>query len=420
MQKLKHSIFPPALCWCSSPTETRYQTVGLKDQQQTLKLKYSIFLLPFFILLFCSSFVFAQLPVKIKAVDSSNDKGGSITLTFEGMPKESTKAEYEIWRSAEEDASFQLIGKISSTDKQFIDHQAKDGVRYFYFLKGTKANDNLFSAVSGPVVSKGQWADVHPSGWFHTRRINVLFGVIISFLFILGFIWYAKKRKELYIRPIAGLQAIDDAIGRATEMGKPILYSSGLGKMDRVATMASMNILSSVAEKTAEYHTPLIFPNYDPVVMTTAQEVVKEACSRAGHPEAYHPDNIFFVTQSQFGYAAAVDGIMTRQLPATNLFLGTFEAEALILAETGNSIGALQIAGTDSTIQLSFFMVACDYTLMGEELFVASGYLTKDSFVLGSIKGQDFLKALVVLLILLGGIAGLLGWSWFIQLFSVQ
>jgi hypothetical protein len=243
--------------------------------------------------------------------------------------------------------------------------------------------------------------------------------VLISFLFILGLVLYGKGRKKLYIRPIAGLKAIDEAIGRATEMGKPILYSSGLGKMDRVATMASMNILGSVAEKTAEFRTPLIFPNYDPVVMTTAQEVVKEGYSKAGHPEAYNADNIFFVTQSQFGYAAAVDGIMTRQLPATNLFFGTFEAEALILAETGNSIGAVQIAGTDSTIQLSFFIVACDYTLIGEELFAASGYLTKDPQILGSIKGQDWLKALIVLLILIGGVAGILGYEQLMNFFGI-
>ena len=287
----------------------------------------------------------------------------------------------------------------------------RDGVNYSYFIKGTEENDTLISPVFGPVVSKGQW--------FNTRQANVLISVMISFLFILGFILYGKGGKKLYIRPIAGLQAIDDAIGRATEMGKPILYSSGLGKMDRVATMASMNILGSVAEKTAEFKTPLIFPNYDPVVMTTAQEVVKEGYSKAGHPEAYNPDNIFFVTQSQFGYAAAVDGIMTRQLPATNLFFGTFEAEALILAETGNSIGAIQIAGTDSTIQLSFFIVACDYTLIGEELFAASGYLTKDPQILGSIKGQDWLKAIIVLLILIGGIAGVLGLGQFINLFNI-
>ena len=255
--------------------------------------------------------------------------------------------------------------------------------------------------------------------WFNPALSNVLVGVIVSFAFVLFFILKWKKKKELYIRPISGLEAIDDAIGRATEMGKPILYSAGLGKMERVATMASMNILGSVAEKVAAYNTQLIFPNYDPVVMAVAQEVVKEGYSKAGHPEAYNPDNIYFVTQSQFGYVAYVDGLMVRQKPATNLFLGTFEAESLILAETGNSIGAVQIAGTDSTIQLSFFIVACDYTLIGEELFAASGYLTKDPMVLGSIKAQDWLKIIIIILMILGGIFTGLKLDFFADFFSI-
>lgn len=255
--------------------------------------------------------------------------------------------------------------------------------------------------------------------WFNPDLSNVLIGVIISFVFVLFFIFKGKKGKELYIRPISGLEAIDDAIGRATEMGKPILYSAGLGKMERVATMASMNILGSVAEKVAAYNTQLIFPNYDPVVMAVAQEVVKEGYTKAGRPEAFNPDNIYFVTQSQFGYVAYVDGLMVRQRPATNLFLGTFEAESLILAETGNSIGAVQIAGTDSTIQLSFFIVACDYTLIGEELFAASGYLTKDPMVLGSIKAQDWLKIVIIVLIILGGIFTSLNLDFFANLFSI-
>lgn len=374
-----------------------------------LKPKFAAFCLTF---LFLTSGVSAAgLPVKLKAVDTPNDKGESITLTIEGLSHDTSEVEYELLRSAVEDNSFQAVEGWSAKDTVFVDDNVENGVEYLYLLQGTTDDEVLFSAVVGPVVSRGQW--------FNTERTNVLLGVVICSLFILGFILYARKGKRFYVRPISGLQAVDNAIGRATEMGKPILYSSGLGKMDRVATMASMNILASVAEKTAEYNTPLIFPNYDPVVMATAQEVVFEAYSKAGHPEAFNPDNIFFVTQSQFGYAAAVDGIMTRQLPATNLFFGTFEAEALILAETGNSVGALQIAGTDSTIQLSFFIVACDYTLIGEELFVASGYLTKDPQILGSIKGQDFLKALVVLLILIGGIAGILGWNWFVKLFSI-
>jgi hypothetical protein len=353
----------------------------------------------------------AGLPVRLNAVDTPNDKGRSITITVQGLSQDSLEVEYELLRSAVDDNSFQVVEGWSAEDTVFIDESVKDGVEYLYLLKGAKEDSVTFSAVVGPVISRGQW--------FNPERANVLLGVVVCCLFILGFVLYARGGRKLYVRPIAGLQAVDNAIGRATEMGKPILYSSGLGKMDRVATMASMNILASVAEKTAEYNTPLIFPNYDPVVMATAQEVVFEAYSKAGHPEAFNPDDIFFVTQSQFGYAAAVDGIMTRQLPATNLFFGTFEAEALILAETGNSIGALQIAGTDSTIQLSFFIVACDYTLIGEELFVASGYLTQDPQVLGSIKGQDWLKAIIVLLILIGGIAGVLGFRQFLELFNV-
>jgi hypothetical protein len=252
--------------------------------------------------------------------------------------------------------------------------------------------------------------------WFDPQKTGLLIGILITIVLVFGFILYGKKKGSLKIRSIPGLEAMDEAVGRATEMGKPILFSSGLGKMERVATMASMNILGSVAEKIAEYNTPLIIPNYDPMVTTVAQEVVKESFSKAGHPESFKQENIYFVTQSQFGYVAAVDGIMLREKPATNLFLGTFEAESLILAETGNSIGALQIAGTDSTIQLSFFIVACDYTLIGEEFFAASGYLTKDPLVLGSIKGQDFLKLIIGIIIVTGGILSTLGYGYLINL----
>jgi hypothetical protein len=255
---------------------------------------------------------------------------------------------------------------------------------------------------------------------FNTARLNVLIALVIAGLLVFYFIREAKKKGALYLRPISGLTAIEEAVGRATEMGKAVLYTTGLGKMERVATIASMNILGNVARKVASYGTPLIIPCYDPVVMAVAQEVVKESFAKEGKSEAYRPENIYFVTQSQFGYAAAVDGVMVREKPAANLFLGTFEAESLILAETGNSIGAIQIAGTDSTIQLSFFIVACDYTLIGEELFAASGYLSGDPKITGSIKAQDWLKVLITLAIILGVIFSTMGLDFWSNLFSLK
>jgi len=94
--------------------------------------------------------------------------------------------------------------------------------------------------------------------------------------------------------------------------------------------------------------------------------------------------------------------MMVREKPATNFFLGMFWAESLILAETGATTGAIQIAGTDAVHQLPFFITACDYTLIGEELYAASAYLSREPLLVGSLKGQDYGKLAVLFLVLIG------------------
>jgi hypothetical protein len=224
---------------------------------------------------------------------------------------------------------------------------------------------------------------------------------LISLLVVLYAYISVGSGKKFNIRVIPGLKAVEEAVGRATEMGAPILYTPGWGgDIQRPTTIASLNILSTVAGKTARYDCRLIFPTHDPVIMAVAQEVVREGYASAGYPDRFNPDDIFYISSSQFGYAAAVDGIIARSKPASIFLIGTFEAESLILAETGNSIGAIQIAGTDSTIQLAFFIVACDYTLIGEELFAASGYLSQNQSILSSVKAQDLLKVLIAIFII--------------------
>ena len=267
------------------------------------------------------------------------------------------------------------------------------------------------SDAAGPVQCYGQW--------FNTGRKPVLVGVLVFGFLTILMVSKARKGADLYVRPISGIEAIDDAIGRATEMGRPILYVLGLGTAADVATIASFTILSRVAKKVAEYQTDLIVPTYDPIVMSVAQEVVKSSYLDAGRPEGYNEDIVHFVTQSQFAYVAAVNGIMLRQRPATNIYMGMFHAESLLLAETGIEAGSIQIAGTDQIAQLPFFIVACDYTLIGEELYAASAYLGREPVLLGSLKAQDYTKAAVIVLAILGMAASTFDLSWFVNLFHV-
>jgi len=242
---------------------------------------------------------------------------------------------------------------------------------------------------------------VPESEYFNTGEISVF---VASMLFILMIFYYfgkARRGQQMYLRPIAGIEAIDEAIGRATEMGKPILYVPGLGTIADVATIASLTILGRVARKIAEYQTALLVPNCDPIVYTVATETVKQGYLEAGRPDAYDPDSVFFLTTSQFAFVAGVNGIMMRERPATNFYLGMFWAESLLLAETGSLSGAIQIAGTDAVTQLPFFITTCDYTLIGEELYAASAYLGREPKQIGALKGQDACKAIVMVLLTL-------------------
>ncbi len=153
--------------------------------------------------------------------------------------------------------------------------------------------------------------------------------------------------------------------------------------------------------------------------MAAGQEVVEQAYIEVGKKDSYDPDTVQYVAGEQFAYTATVNGYMMRERPATNIYMGAFFAESLLLAETGNAAGSIQIAGTARPEQLPFFIAACDYTLMGEELYAASAYLSHEPVMLGGLKGQDFVKILLITCILIGVLLASLGYGeYFISLFT--
>ena len=371
--------------------------IFVKDRAFTAIFLIFLFLVPSFIFSQAGIEVVVDLeilaPTEINAFDTPNDAGENITVTWE-TPEDPSGiiVGYEIFKSENKETGFTMVSFVGKGTGEFK-NRTQDKVVYYYKVRA-KTEDckfSPFSEISEGVVSRPQL--------FHTGRINVLVAVVVFLCLLMFFVSTARKGKSLFIRRIAGLDALDEAVGRATEMGKPILYVPGLSSMSDVATIASINILGPVAKKVAEYESMVLVPCADPIVMTVAHQVVKESFLEAGRPDAFNEDMVFFLTDSQFGFVAAVDGIMVREKPATNLFLGMFWAESLILAETGNMTGAIQIAGTDAVSQLPFFVTACDYTIIGEELYAASAYLSKIPVLVGSLKAQDIGKAFLIIVI---------------------
>lgn len=235
------------------------------------------------------------------------------------------------------------------------------------------------------------------------KHANLFAGFLLFVLsaLIVTAVLAAKRGRQLFIRRIAGVDAIDEAVGRATEMGRPIFFSIGLGGID-IITLQAFSVVGHVARMAATFRTRLVVPAADPLAIPVLEEIIREACNEVGRPETFNPDDIRFLSDQQFAYAAGCVGIMHRERPATNLLFGAFQAESLILAETGQHIGALQVGGTPSQLQTPFFIATCDYVVIGEEYYATSAYLSREPVLLGSLVGQDRCKMVFLALVLLG------------------
>jgi hypothetical protein len=342
-------------------------------------------------------------PVGLTAVDQPWDAGGAILLTWQPPAAISGgDGAYRIERGPSSEGPFSEIGSLPAGTARFVDREAFGGAAFVYRVTFEPASGGVSTpAFAGPIAAR-------PNG-FRTDRVNALVLVLLLTGLVLFFIWRARSGARLFVRRISGLNAIDEAIGRATEMGRKILYVPGIQSMDEIQTIAALAILGYVGKLSATYGAELDVPNRDPLTFAAARETVKHAYLEAGRPDLFREEIVNYVTYDQFAFTAAVTGRMVRERPAANFFIGSFYAESLILSEMGQTTGAIQIAGTAEVMQLPFFVATCDYTLIGEELYAASAYLSHEPVLLGSIKGQDMMKAVLLIVGVIGVVLATMG-----------
>jgi hypothetical protein len=229
--------------------------------------------------------------------------------------------------------------------------------------------------------------------------------IVVSMFFVILYLMTLKK--EIFIRRIAGLDAIEEAVGRAAEMNKPVICSYGVAQtgFDHF-TLAGLAILARVAELTAKTGTRLIVPTggSDQSLPTRpiAEEIVKTAYTMAGRPEAFTPNDIPFLTGQQYPYTGGYVGIIQRVKPAAIISVGSHSNENLNIVDTGRSIGAITIANCHSITNTTIVACAADYFLIGEEVMAAAAYLSNDVSQKACIKCQDVFKVIAIILMVVG------------------
>ena len=349
--------------------------------------------------------------------DVPNDSGHALDLdwfaSLDDKPGLGIVSQYYVERSETVDGAWTVVDSAAAGVTHKTDQSVRRNTSYYYRIVTVGPGGSApAGSLTGPAKAT--------SSWINSTRWSVLAFTGLFFAFVLYYIYSAQLGRKPFVRRIPGIDAIEEAIGRATEMGRPVLFVPGVQDIDDIQTVAGLVILESVARLTAKYETPILVPVSYPIPFTIAQEMVKGGYLHAGRPEAYNPDSVRFVSPEQFAYVAAVAGIMLRERPAAHIFMGSFYAESLLLAETGFSTGAIQVAGTANVHQLPFFVVACDYTLIGEELYAASAYLSGEPKLVGSLKGADLIKLTIIVVVIVGCVLETFGNHWFTQWMVTQ
>ena len=229
--------------------------------------------------------------------------------------------------------------------------------------------------------------------------------MVVLILLLLGPGMYFSRRAVLgatyYLRKIRGIDEISHSIACSVEQGRPIIFSTGMTDVSPLL-YACLGILKYVGKLGAKVKIPIFVPVRDPEALALVDATMKSAYQEEGRLASYDSTRIRFLSSEQLAYASGYQGLVHRENAGACFLFGSFAAESLILSEAGSRIGARQIAGTVSNEQIPFFVASCDYTLLGEELYATSAYLSGDPVQVGSLRGQDFSKLFILVLVVLG------------------
>jgi hypothetical protein len=250
-------------------------------------------------------------------------------------------------------------------------------------------------------------------------RVVGLVILLVAVISILYYMWMAGKGKLARIRRLPQVDVIDEIIARCVEMNKELWFLSGQGYMTNTTQLpgilSTFGILSYVTRKCAEVGCKIHHPSFLGVAYNIQYEIMREAYEAAGKPEEFDPlETVIYVPMGAGRPYVCTE--TWRRKPAGGILCGFWYHYTIIYSEALQRAGAMTLGGTDTTHNIPFMVAANDYSMIGEEMYAMSAYLSKDPVLTSSLAGQDVGKYLAIIMTIIGvllGAAGVPVANWF-------
>lgn len=235
--------------------------------------------------------------------------------------------------------------------------------------------------------------------------------ILASAVLLLGIAAW-KRKAPVTLREIPALTQLYRTLGLSMEDGTRLHVSLGHGGLLDArggSALAGLAALRYLTERTSVSDEPSVASAGDPTLGLLAQDTLQAGYEAAGAGELYVPTTGRVTGLNPFGYVAGSMSILQNENVSTNIMLGHFGSEAGLLTEVADRENVTVIGATDDLAGQAVIFANTQNALIGEELFAVGAYLGAGPTHVASLTVQDILRWLVILVLLGGAAAKLVG-----------
>jgi hypothetical protein len=243
-----------------------------------------------------------------------------------------------------------------------------------------------------------------------TGLVNLVFILIFFGLIIISAV-AGRNRPGIELRQIPAFNKVRRAIELTVEAGSRLHISIGRGTItgpESAAAFVGLSMLEQMTTSASTGDSPPIVTTGDPALAILAQDTLKSSYREIGQIDQYDRTSCQLSGLSPFSYAAGAIPVVRDKKSSTSILIGNFGMEVALLTDGCERSGNMTLAGTDDISAQAVLYATASEPLIGEELYAGGAYVGAGPMHTASLRAQDAVRWLLVIIILVGILLNLL------------
>ncbi|UYN88737.1 MAG: hypothetical protein KIT08_06435 [Anaerolineales bacterium] len=233
---------------------------------------------------------------------------------------------------------------------------------------------------------------------------------LVAALILLFSVWKGGKRRTL--RHIPAIQRLQRSIELSVEDGSRLQVNLGHGGLlgpQSAAALAGLTLLQQLAEIAADSDLPPVATSGEGTLMLLAQDTLRGTYQRLGIRDQFNFGLAQTTGVTPFSYAAGTLPSVLDRAALSTAMVGSFGAEAGLIADAAQRTEGFSLGGSNDLSAQAVLFAAAHEPLLGEELYAAGAYTNAGAAHEASLRTQDVLRWVVIVLIMITAVSPLLG-----------